>query len=496
MNYVLAIDQGTSSTRAMLYTREGKLVHGVQFPITQHYPQHGWVEHAGEEIWSKTLKAIRDVVQSVPVEQIKACGITNQRETTLVWDKRSGQCIYPAIVWQDRRTEEACQKLQGEGAFIQAKTGLLPDAYFSASKLRWLLEHIPDALSLANKGHLAFGTIDSFLIWRLTGGRSHVTDITNASRTMLYNIHTQEWDEELLNLFAIPYSILPKVLHCDGSFGEVEPSIINKPIPITGVAGDQQAALIGQQCFKPGMVKATFGTGGFILANIGEKPVTSSHQLLTTIAYKFDNQLAYGLEGGIYQAGTTVKWLRDQLKIIETASETETLARQLKSNEGVYFVPAFTGLGAPHWLPTKGGIISGLSSDSGRAHLVRAALESVCYQARDVLDCMQQDIEMDLSVLRVDGGMAVNNWFLQFLSTQCNLLVQRPADIESTAFGAAMIATIGYEGIDSLKALQQYERIEKAFTPSKDQSQRQADYEGWLSALSTLIAANKPGSLD
>ncbi len=485
MNYLLAIDQGTSSTRAMIYSDQGNLILGSQYPITQYYPQQGWVEHDPEEIWTKTLTAIRDVVSQVDSSRILACGITNQRETTVIWNKITGECLSRAIVWQDRRTEEYCRSLAEYGPMIQEKTGLLLDPYFSASKLNWMLTNNQQARELAEQGHLAFGTIDSFLIWRLTKG-THVTDSTNASRTMLFNLNKQEWDTDLLELFAIPESILPTVCSSDSHFGFINKEHVGLEIPITGVAGDQQAALIGQGCFNEGMVKATFGTGGFLLLNTGDKVVVSKHRLLTTIAYKIKGKTAYGLEGNIYHAGTTIKWLRDEMKLITSVAETETLANSLTSNEGVYFVSSFTGLGAPHWLSASGAVLSGLSRTTNRAHIARAALEGVCYQTREILGCMREDNDSDLTTLRVDGGMAANQWFLQFLADQCQLNVQKPKDIETTARGAAVLAGIGCGVFDSVNALKNIGDTEYEFKYSHNLAQIEKDYRGWVNALSQM----------
>lgn len=483
MDYILAIDQGTSSTRAMIYSLKGELITSSQYPITQYYPQPGWVEHDPEELWQKTLKAVQDVVLGIPPEKLLTCGITNQRETTVIWDKKTGLCLAPAIVWQDRRTADFCADLASHADLIQQKTGLLPDAYFSASKLNWLLTHTPLAKELAAKGELAFGTIDSFLIWRLTDGASHVTDVTNASRTMLFNIHTGEWDKDLLALFSIPESVLPQVLACDAHFGRVTKNHWGFELSITGVAGDQQAALIGQGCFEAGMIKATFGTGAFLLLNTGITPVISEHKLLTTIAYKIKGKTVYGLEGSIYHAGTTVRWLRDEMKLIHTSSETESLARSLQSNEGVYLVSSFTGLGAPHWTSTSGAVLTGLSRSTNRTHIARAALEGVCYQTREVLDCMREDSGISLSSLRVDGGMAVNRWFLQFLADQCQIKVQKPADIETTAKGAALLAAIGIDKAE----LDSCWTAEEEFTLSRDSAVIEAEFKGWQKALSAVI---------
>ncbi|WP_454783834.1 glycerol kinase GlpK [Legionella sp. WA2024007413] len=486
MNYLLAIDQGTSSTRAMIYDICGGLVASSQYPLTQYYPQAGWVEHDPEEIWQKTLTAMRDVVTKVPADQILCCGLTNQRETTVIWDKRSGKCLAPAIVWQDRRTAEYCNTLAIDAPMIQEKTGLIPDPYFSATKLKWLLENNQEANDLAKKGDLAFGTIDSFLIWRLTTEHLHLTDVTNASRTMLFNIKKEQWDLELLDYFKIPESVLPKVCASDSRFGLIDKQWLGNELPITGVAGDQQAALIGQGCFKIGMVKATFGTGAFLLLNTGNKPVLSQHKLLTTIAYKIQGKTVYGLEGSIYHAGTTVKWLRDSMKLITSSDETEALASSLYGNEGVYLVSAFTGLGAPHWLSAPGASIVGLSLSTHRAHFARAALEGVCYQTREVCFCMREDSQLDLSLLRVDGGMAVNRWFLQFLADQCQLEVQKPKDIETTAKGAAILAGLGCGIFNSLDELHAIWDVEQSFKPQRPLEQVEQEYRGWRHALQKI----------
>lgn len=488
MNYLLAIDQGTSSTRAMLYNDRGELAASSQYVLTQYYPHPGWVEHDPEEIWTKTKMAIADVLNQVKGHTILTCGIANQRETTLIWNKITGECLSPAIVWQDRRTQVFCNALHDYKTTIQQKTGLLPDPYFSATKLHWLLTNIPEARSLLQKDALAFGTIDSFLIWRLTKGRSHLTDVTNASRTLLFNIHDLSWDETLLNLFNIPRSILPDVCASDAYFGDIDETYFGYPIPINGVAGDQQAGLIGQRCFSEGMTKATFGTGGFLFMNTGKKAVISKNNLLTTIAYSIKGETCYGLEGSIYHAGTTIKWLRDEMKLIQDAAETEILARSLKSNEGVYLVSSFTGLGAPYWLSKPGAAIVGLSQKTNRAHFARAALEGVCYQTREVLHSMCEDSQVNLSLLRVDGGMVANRWFLQFLSSQCRVLVQHPQDIEITAQGVACLAAVGIGLYDSLASLLQGWVCESEYRPSDNKNSIERDFQGWTQALQMIKA--------
>ncbi len=485
MRYILAIDQGTSSTRAILYSTQQQVIAVRQYPITSFSPQSNWVEQDPEEIWQKTLQAIQEVSARIDPKHIIACGITNQRETTLIWDKKTGICLAPAIVWQDRRTQAWCDSLREHQAFVQLKTGLQIDPYFSATKLNWLLNHVPQARTMAEKNQLAFGTIDSFLIWRLTGGQSHLTDITNASRTLLFNINEHVWDTQLLALFSVPAHILPNVLACDASFGVINKQILGAEIPITGVAGDQQAAMVGQRCFKDGDAKATFGTGGFLMLNTGTAPVFSKHHLLATIAYQMQGKIAYGLEGSIYHTGTVIKWLRDELKLIDSTQETAALANSLQGNDGVYLVPSFTGLGAPHWSPTKGAAILGLSTNSTRAHIVRAALESVCYQTRDILECMQGENAQPLTLLRVDGGMAVNEWLLQFLASLCNMRVEQPVYPEITALGAAMLATLGCGEslfMDVLPAPQV-----RQFLPAKNREAMEESYQGWQQALHRVI---------
>ncbi|MGQ3891399.1 glycerol kinase GlpK [Legionella sp. CNM-4043-24] len=488
MKYLLAIDEGTSSTRAMLYQTDGTLLSMCQESLAQSYPRPGWVEQSPDEIWQKTLTVIKAVTASVDPKQVLACGITNQRETTVLWNRQTGQCLYSAIVWQDRRTEEYCHSLHDVRDTIRQKTGLLPDAYFSASKLHWLLDNIPEARSLAEKNQLAFGTIDSFLLWRLTRGQVHATDVTNASRTLLFDIVNRCWDNDLLSLFNIPRSILPDVRACDAEFGFIDSEYLGSPIPITGIAGDQQAALAGQHCFDPGMVKATYGTGGFLLMNTGSQPVLSKNGLLTTIACQVQNEVTYGLEGSLYHAGSTIKWLRDTMKLLSSAAETESMAVSLPSNEGVYFVPSFTGLGAPYWLENTGAMIMGLSRQSSPAHFARAALESVCYQTRDVLRCMKEDSNIQTPSLRVDGGMTSNHWMLQFLATQCQLTVQKPFNIETTGLGAAMLAALGCGEISSLKGADFGWQCDKELNPIPDEGRRDKDYEGWVKALRMLKA--------
>ena len=488
--YLLAIDQGTSSTRAMIYSLDWKVLHISQYPITQYYPQDGYVEHDPEEIWGKTLAAIQDVVSQVDKTKIIACGLTNQRETTLLWDKQTGQCLAPAIVWQDRRTQDFCQQLSPHAAMHRAKTGLFPDAYFSASKLNWLLNHVPNARALAATNRLAFGTVDSFLLWRLTGGKKHATDVTNASRTLLFNIFSQTWDPELLSLFDIPENILPDVYASDAHFADIDATWLGVSIPITGIVGDQQAAMIGQGCTNAGMIKATYGTGGFLLLNTGTQPILSKHKLLTTIAYRVQGTTTYGLEGSIYDAGSTLKWLRDELHLLSNTSESEALARSIPSNEGVYLIPSFSGLGAPYWFTSSGAAVVGLSRHSRPAHFVRAALESVAYQTNDILNAMRKDSRLEFSILCVDGGMAANTWLLAFMATLTAIIVQRPENIEASTLGAARLAALGCGAIHSLIDTQQASPLRKEFEPDKSCILIHSNYQAWLEIIQNFTKSS------
>ena len=471
--YILSIDQGTTSSRAMLFDENGRAAFTSQREFTQHFPKDGWVEHDPEEIWSTTLEVVRDALHRAKSEQCKiaAIGITNQRETTVVWDRASGKTIYNAIVWQDRRTAEFCDGLrqQGHEAGVTAKTGLLLDPYFSGTKINWILENVSGARERAEKGELAFGTIDSFLIWRLTGGESHVTDATNASRTLLFNIHQQCWDSELLELLSVPESLLPAVLDCAADFGTTHKDLFDARIPIAGVAGDQQAALVGQACFEPGMIKSTYGTGCFMILNTGEQALVSNNKLLTTVGYRLNGKTTYALEGSIFVAGAAVQWLRDGLGIIDSAEQTEALAASLDSNHGVYLVPAFTGLGAPHWDPDARGAIFGITRDTGPAQLVRATLESVCYQTFDLLEAKRRD-GLSPTRLRVDGGMVQNNWLCQFLSDLLGIVVERPQQTETTALGAAYLAGLQTGIFTSIEDIAGRWQTDREFAPSMDKN--------------------------
>ncbi|MBW2658819.1 MAG: glycerol kinase GlpK [Deltaproteobacteria bacterium] len=490
--HILAIDQGTTSSRAIIFNDQFGIVASAQQEFEQFFPRSGWVEHDPEKIWSSTLATCRQALKkaALSASEITAIGITNQRETTVIWDRDTGKAVYNAIVWQDRRTAEFCRELRDAGHqhLVTSKTGLLLDPYFSGTKINWILNNVEGAKEKALAGKLAFGTIDTFLLWRLTGGTEHVTDATNGSRTMLYNIHDDCWDDELLRLLDIPASLLPEVKDSSADFGSTIQSLFGNPIPIRGVAGDQQAALVGQACFDPGMVKSTYGTGCFIVLNTGSEPVSSTNKLLTTVGYRLDGVTTYALEGSIFVAGAAVQWMRDAMGLIDNASETGTLARKADINQDVYLVPAFTGLGAPHWDPDARGAIFGITRATGPAELSRAALESVCYQTRDLLEAMAGDWEgMGDTVLRVDGGMVASNYTMQFLADILNAPVDRPMVLETTAVGAAYLAGL-YEGIfPSPKKWSTEWKRDKRFEPSIDEPLRSRKYSGWKDAVARTL---------
>ncbi len=465
--FILALDQGTTSSRAMLVSRSAEVKAIAQKPIRQIFPSPGWVEHDPNEIWATQVATAAEVMASLGIKssQIAAIGITNQRETTVIWDRKTGKPIMNAIVWQDRRTTDLCQKMKSEGLepLIQKKTGLLLDPYFSASKIRWILDHIPGAEERARRGELAVGTIDSWLVWKLTEGSHHLTDVTNASRTMLFNIHTQEWDEELLSLWKIPREVLPKVCSCSEIYAETSKIFTSTPIPISGIAGDQQAALFGQACFKNAMVKTTYGTGCFMLMNTGEKPILSQTKLLTTIAYKIKGKTHYALEGSVFIGGAVVQWLRDNLGLIKTSAEVEKLASSVPDNQGVYFVPAFTGLGAPYWDPYARGLILGLSRGTTAAHLARASLEGIAFQVTDVLLAMQKDAGMKIEELRVDGGAVGNNLLMQFQADLLGVPTVRSMMSESTAMGAAFLAGLAVNFWKNEEEITTYWKADRKF---------------------------------
>ena len=484
--YILSIDQGTTSSRAMLFDENGHAAFTSQREFSQHFPRDGWVEHNAEEIWITTLTVVREAIDRAKADgrDIAAIGITNQRETTVVWDRASGEPIYHAIVWQDRRTAEYCESLRDQGleAMVSAKTGLLLDPYFSGTKVNWILDNVDGARERAQNGELAFGTIDCFLIWRLTGGKQHATDATNASRTLMFNIHQQQWDPELLDMLSIPPSLLPEVRDCAADYGSTSKALLDAEIPIAGVAGDQQAALIGQACFEPGMIKSTYGTGCFMVLNTGEQALTSNNKLLTTVGYRLNGKTTYALEGSIFVAGAAVQWLRDGIGIIDSAHETEALAESLESNKGVYLVPAFTGLGAPHWDPDARGAIFGITRDTGVAELVRATLESVCFQTFDLLEAKRRD-GLEPTRLRVDGGMVQNNWLCGFLADLLDIVVERPVETETTALGAAYLAGLQVGLFTSLEDIAERWQAEREFDPGMDSSQRNLLLADWHEAV-------------
>lgn len=487
--FILAIDQGTTSSRAILFDHQGDLVASAQQEFAQHFPQDGWVEHDPLDLWQTVLDSCREVLaqQQISGQQLTTIGITNQRETTLIWDRKTGQPVYNAIVWQDRRTSEYCQQLKARGLEdrVTGKTGLLIDPYFSATKIRWLLNEVPGVRERAERGELAFGTVDCWLLWCLTDGAVHRTDATNASRTLLFDIHSQQWDTELLELFDIPASLLPEVMDSAAEFGITAEDYLGAAVPVQGIAGDQQAALFGQTCFEPGMAKSTYGTGCFLMLNTGEQALRSEHRLLTTVAYRLQGKPVYALEGSIFVAGAAVQWLRDGLKLIAGAGETELLAEQTDPDHGVYLVPAFTGLGAPYWDPDARGAIFGLTRDTGIKEIVTAGLQSVCYQTKDLQKAMQQDGVRPVT-LRVDGGMVANNWLLQCLADILGARVDRPQVIETTAQGVAYLAGLQSGVFESLDQLSQHWQLDRQFDPVMDKVTRDGFYAGWQKAVSRV----------
>jgi glycerol kinase len=494
---VLVVDQGTTSTRAIVFGPQAEPIAVGQQEFRQIFPEPGHVEHDPEEIWRTTLSTIRLALAKADLapSALAGLGIANQRETTLVWNRASGLALHNAIVWQDRRTAPLCARLKqaGHEALIAERSGLLLDPYFSATKIAWILDNVPGARAQAERGELAFGTIDSFLIWRLTNGKSHITDATNASRTLLLNIHTGQWDDDLLKLFDIPRSMLPEVLDCAGDFGVTAAEHFGAAVRIAGVAGDQQAALIGQACFQPGMAKSTFGTGGFILLNTGAEAVASKHRLLTTIAYQWRGERAYALEGSIFSAGATVQWLRDGLGIIANASESGPLAAAADPAQRIYFVPAFTGLGAPHWNSEARGAITGLTRGATRKEIVRAALESVAYQTRDLIGAMRADEGAHAggrtqSVIRIDGGMSASDWTMQFLADMLDAPVDRPEVLETTALGAAFLAGWQAGIYPGPEEFARSWRMQRRFTPAMPRDERESRYRGWRDAVGRNIA--------
>jgi len=493
--YILSFDQGTTSSRAIVFDKSGAIISVAQKEFSQIFPQPGWVEHDANEIWSTQLGVAAESITKagLTVKHIAAIGITNQRETTVVWDKKTGQPIHNAIVWQDRRTASFCDELrkQGKDKIIQQKTGLVIDAYFSATKIKWILDNVAGARTKANNGELCFGTIDTWLLWKLTNGKIHATDVSNASRTMLFNIHSLSWDDELLQLFNISSSILPQVRSSSEVYGETQNILTAHNIPIAGIAGDQQAALFGQMCTQPGMVKNTYGTGCFMLMNTGEKAITSTNNLLTTVAWQVNGVTNYALEGSVFIAGAVVQWLRDGLKIIRSSSEVEALANEVESSDGVYVVPAFAGLGAPYWNQHARGTMVGITRGTSAANIARAALESIAYQTMDVLKAMEADSGIYIKELRVDGGATANNLLMQFQSDILNCKVVRPVVTETTALGAAYLAGLAVGYWKNMEEIQQQWLMEKTFVSSMNDEQRNKLSDGWKKAVDAAISWTK-----
>ncbi len=496
MQTILALDQGTTSSRALLLDHAGSVLGVAQRELTQHFPQSGWVEHDAEEIWDSQLAVAREVLKKTgtSAESIAAIGITNQRETTVLWDRRTGKPLHRAIVWQDRRTAGYCDQLRRDGhaSRIAERTGLVVDPYFSGTKLRWLLDHVPNARAIADDGHAAFGTIDSWLLWNLTGGQMHITDISNASRTMLMHLATGEWDDELLTLFDIPRSVLPTIRATSDRYGETQPDCFGVCIPLGGAAGDQQAALFGQNCTRHGMAKNTYGTGCFMLMNVGDRPLRSQQQLLTSVAWKTSTSTQYALEGSVFIAGAAIQWLRDGLGIIQSSSEVEKLAEQVTDSDGVYLVPAFAGLGAPYWDAYARGTIVGITRRTNRAHLARAALEGIAFQVADVLTAMEQDSGIQIEELRVDGGASANNLLMQFQADILQAPVVRPQVIETTALGAAFFAGLAVGFWKSAEELVSIWKADRVFEPMMSYDEAQQRRTRWADALSRSRDWEKP----
>jgi glycerol kinase len=485
--YIMALDQGTTSSRAILFDKKGKIVSIAQKDFKQHFPKAGWVEHNPDEIWtSQSSVMIESLVnKKIKADQVAAIGITNQRETTIVWDRKTGKAIYNAIVWQDRRTATYCNELKdnGHAEMVVSKTGLIIDAYFSATKIKWILDNVKGARKRAEAGELAFGTVDSWLIWNLTSGKSHITDITNASRTMLFNIHTQEWDQELMDLFEIPASLLPEVKSCSEVYCETAGDVLRVKIPIAGIAGDQQAALFGQLCTQPGMAKTTYGTGCFLVMNTGKEAVRSKNQLLTTVAWKIGDEINYALEGSVFIGGAAIQWLRDGIELFKHARESEHMAESLEGNDGVYFVPALSGLGAPHWDQDARGAFFGITRGTTKGHLARAALEAIAYQVYDVLKAMEKDSGKPTQELRVDGGATANNFLMQFQADLLDCEIKRPEIIETTAIGAAFLAGLAvgfWKDQDEIASLW---NADKSFVPNMDKKEQEKLIHFWHKAV-------------
>ena len=487
--YILALDQGTTSSRAIVFDHEGQIRSVAQKEFPQYFPQPGWVEHNPNEIWGSEASVIAEAISTIDITGLDI-GITNQRETTIVWDIDTDEPIYNAIVWQDRRTAEFCDQLKADGLTetIRQKTGLIIDAYFSGTKIKWILDHVPGARKRAEEGKLRFGTVDSWLVWRLTRGETHVTDVTNASRTMLFNIHELKWDEELLKLFNIPLSMMPEVKSNSEIYGHTKTTIFAHKVPIAGIAGDQQAALFGQMCLDPGSIKNTYGTGCFVMLNTGEKPIVSKNNLLTTIAWQIGNKVNYALEGSIYVGGSVVQWLRDGLGIINHSSDVESLAQSVPDSGGVYFVPALTGLAAPYWDPYARGTIVGITRGTTAAHIARAALDGIAFQTYDIAQAMAKDMNDRLTELKVDGGASRNNLLMQFQADLLGIDVVRPKITETTAIGAAYLAGLGVGYWDSVDELRRQWKVERTFTPNLDSETVRTAREGWADAISRTLS--------
>lgn len=492
--YILALDQGTSSSRAIVFDHEGRICATAQKEFPQHFPKPGWVEHDPKDIWSSEASVIAEAITALGINglNIEGIGITNQRETTIVWDAETGEPVYNAIVWQDRRTSEYCDSLKEQNltGFIREKTGLIIDAYFSATKIRWILENVPGARARAEAGKLRFGTVDTWLLWNLTRGECHMTDVSNASRTMLFNIHTLNWDEDLMKLFGIPMSMLPEVHSSSEIYGYTKTTIFAHKVPVAGIAGDQQAALFGQMCTTPGSVKNTYGTGCFLLMNSGTKPITSSHNLLTTIAWKIGDTVNYALEGSIFVGGSVVQWLRDGLGIIKSSSEIESLAMTVPDNGGVYFVPALTGLGAPYWDQYAKGTICGLTRGTTAAHIARAALEGIAFETMDIVNAMEHDAGIKLAELKVDGGASRNNLMMQFQADILGTKVIRPKITETTAMGACYLAGLATGYWDSLDDIKRQWNADKVFEPLAPAEKVLKLKEGWANAIGRTLTEN------
>ena len=489
-DYLLAIDQGTTSTRAILFESAGAIRHIARRELRQIYPRPGWVEHDPGEIWDAVVATCREALAAVGDRPVAAIGITNQRETTVLWERATGRAVHNAIVWQDRRTAELCEAWRAEGLAVPVadRTGLVIDPYFSASKIRWLLDEAPGLRARAEAGEIAFGTIDSFLLWRLTGGRVHATDVTNASRTMLFDLHRLDWDSDLLDAFRIPRGLLPEVRDTDADYGTTEDDLFVRPIAIAGIAGDQQAALIGQACFRPGMVKSTYGTGAFALLHTGAAPAASDNRLLTTIAYRLGGTTSYALEGSIFIAGAAVQWLRDRLGAIAAAPEVNALAERADEAQRLYLVPAFAGLGAPYWEPHARGALVGLTAECGLPEIARATLEAVGYQTRDLIAAMAADAGVPLDRLRVDGGLAASDWAMQFLADILPARVERPASLETTAWGAAYAAGLSRGLCPAPEAMMAGWSAARDFTPAMPEAEREERYAGWQRAIKAVLA--------